>query len=184
MVHQIARLQQPPRCVRLNQHVKGEPPSDDAECAIAGAVAVRAPFIPHARQSGGRLYPVVVIHGDASGEHAASVLAVVHERAAQIDTLTLLSPPDIAKLDADLAGKLKALEVPTLLLFGAVISPHPTSPGTQWRRAFAKAHLVYIYDAEEPVEAARPEAVASVMADFMARKDGFLVRQQDDRFHP
>ena len=123
-------------------------------------------------------------HVVASGEHAASVLAVVHERAAQIDTLTLLSPPDIAKLDADLAGKLKALEVPTLLLFGAVISPHPTSPGTQWRRAFAKAHLVYIYDAEEPVEAARPEAVASVMADFMARKDGFLVRQQDDRFHP
>ena len=130
-----------------------------------------------------------ILRGDARQHVAASVdharaLALALEFSARIETLTLLSPPPLESLDADFVAKLKGLEIPTLLLFGAVSAPNPAAPGTLWRRALGKAHLVYIFDAADPIDAARPEAVARVMGDFLARKDGFLVRAADDRIDP
>lgn len=122
-------------------------------------------------------------HVAASADHAGA-LALALEFPASVETLTLLSPPPLATLDAAFVARLKSFDVPTLLLFGAVSSPAPEARGTQWRRALGKAHLVYVFDATDPIDASRPEAVARVTGDFMRRKDGFLVRPADDRIDP
>ena len=41
-----------------------------------------------------------------------------------------------------------------------------------------------VYDAAHAIDADRPEALASVVADFLARKDRVLVRNRSDLVHP
>ena len=118
------------------------------------------------------------------GAQAAAALTLALEHTAKIETLVLLAPPDVSSLDAGLAAKLKALEIPTLILFGAAMSASPEAPGTQWRRALGKGHLIYVYDAGDAMDTQRPQAVASLIRDFTARREGFLVRGADDRLHP
>ena len=55
---------------------------------------------------------------------------------------------------------------------------------TAWRRALPKCHLYFVYDTDARPDEERPEAVAAVVADFLRRKDGFLVRAEDGRVHP
>ncbi len=122
-------------------------------------------------------------HVVASADHAR-VLDLCLEAPARVATLTLLSPPPFESLDPAFVARLKSLEVPTLVLFGALSSHEPAAPGTRWRRALGKAFLVYVFDAVDPIEASRPGAVADVTGDFIARRDGFLVRARDDRLNP
>lgn len=153
----------------------------------AAALLAREMPVQHASAAGAAAFlrgADARCHLAAMGPRAADALALALEHAANIETLTLLAPPEISSFDAGLAAKLKALEVPTLVLFGAAMSAHPGTPGTQWRRALGKGHLVYVYGAGDAMDTERPEAVASLIRDFIARREGFLVRAADDRLHP
>jgi pimeloyl-ACP methyl ester carboxylesterase len=92
----------------------------------------------------------------------------------------LIGPPR----DAALAAKLPGLTVPTLAVFGTEDRLTPPEMARFYRQQYGNAHLVLIYDAAHLVDLDRPEAVAEVVGDFLARKEGFLVSRQSGVIHP
>ncbi len=52
--------------------------------------------------------------------------------------------------------------------------------GGRYKRALAKCHLVYVYDANE-VATDRLEAASEVIIDFLQRREAFLVNNKDGR---
>jgi pimeloyl-ACP methyl ester carboxylesterase len=92
----------------------------------------------------------------------------------------LIGPPR----DAALEEKLSGLSVPTLVLFGTQDRLTPPEMARFYRQHYANAHLMLIYDAAHLVDQDRPEAVAEVVGDFLARKERFLVSEQSGVIHP
>jgi len=92
----------------------------------------------------------------------------------------LIGPPR----DAVLEEKLHGLSVPTLVVFGTEDRLTPPEMARFYRQHYANAHLMLIYDAAHLVDVDRPEAVAEVVGDFLARKERFLVSEQSGVIHP
>lgn len=86
--------------------------------------------------------------------------------------------------DSELEGRLGSVQVPVLALFGTedrVIQPEL---GRIYKDLLPNCHLVFIYDAGHALDVDRPEAFASVVADFVARREGFLVNDQSAVINP
>jgi len=92
----------------------------------------------------------------------------------------LIGPPR----DPALEEKLPNLSVPTLVVFGTEDRLTPPEMARFYRQNYGNAHLVLIYDAAHLVDLDRPEAVAEVVGDFVARKERFLVSEQSGVIHP
>jgi pimeloyl-ACP methyl ester carboxylesterase len=92
----------------------------------------------------------------------------------------LIGPPRDAALEAKLSG----LSVPTLVVFGTEDRLTPPEMARFYRKHYGNAHLMLIYDAAHLVDLDRPEAVAEVVGDFLARKERFLVSEQSGVIHP
>src|SRR5581483_10040731 len=92
----------------------------------------------------------------------------------------LIGPPR----DAALEAKLSSLSVPTLVVFGTEDRLTPPEMARFYRQHYGNAHLMLIYDAAHLVDVDRPEAVAEVVGDFLARKERFLVSEQSGVIHP
>jgi pimeloyl-ACP methyl ester carboxylesterase len=92
----------------------------------------------------------------------------------------LIGPPR----DPALEEKLSGLSVPTLVVFGTDDRLTPPEMARFYRRHYGNAHLMLIYDAAHLVDLDRPEAVAEVVGDFLARKERFLVSEQSGVMHP
>jgi pimeloyl-ACP methyl ester carboxylesterase len=86
--------------------------------------------------------------------------------------------------DAALEEKLPSLSTPTLVAFGTEDRLTPPEMARLYRQHYANAHLMLIYDAAHLVDLDRPEAVAEVVGDFLARKERFLVSEQSGVIHP
>lgn len=91
-------------------------------------------------------------------------------------TSRLLGPPRDAPFEQRLAQLPHAL----LALFGAADKVTPPEGAHLFREVMANCHINFVYDAAHAIDADRPEAVASVVNDFLARKDQFLVRTASD----
>jgi pimeloyl-ACP methyl ester carboxylesterase len=86
--------------------------------------------------------------------------------------------------EPELEGRLSTVEMPVLALFGTedrVIQPEL---GRIYKELLPNCHLVFIYDAGHALDADRPEAFAAVVADFLARREGFLVNDQSSVINP
>jgi pimeloyl-ACP methyl ester carboxylesterase len=92
----------------------------------------------------------------------------------------LIGPPR----DAALEERLPGLTVPTLVVFGTEDRLTPPEMARFYRQHYGNAHLMLIYDAAHLVDLDRPEAVAEVVGDFLARKERFLVSEQSGVIHP
>lgn len=92
----------------------------------------------------------------------------------------LIGPPR----DATLEEKLSGLSVPTLVVFGTEDRLTPPEMARFYRQHYGNAHIMLIYDAAHLVDLDRPEAVAEVVGDFLARKERFLVSEQSGVIHP
>ncbi|MBO0765044.1 MAG: alpha/beta hydrolase [Hyphomicrobiaceae bacterium] len=92
----------------------------------------------------------------------------------------LIGPPR----DPALEEKLPGLSVPTLVVFGTEDRLTPPEMARCYRQHYGNAHLMLIYDAAHRVDLDRPEAVAEVVGDFLARKERFLVSEQSGVIHP
>jgi len=103
------------------------------------------------------------------------------EIAAKQQALTrrLLGPPRDAAFEARLAK----LEVPVLALFGTADRVTPPEAAHLYREILPICHLVMVYDAAHAIDADRPEALASVVDDFLARHERFLVRHTSGLLH-
>lgn len=80
--------------------------------------------------------------------------------------------------------RLAALGVPVLAVFGTEDVVTPPEAARLYREILPNCHLVMVYDAAHAVDADRPEAVASLVADFLVRRESFLVREESDLIHP
>jgi pimeloyl-ACP methyl ester carboxylesterase len=76
------------------------------------------------------------------------------------------------------------LQIPVLALFGTEDQITPTEMARLYRTSMPNCHVVMVYDAAHAIDAERPEAVASIAADFIARREKFIVRQETDLIHP
>ncbi len=92
----------------------------------------------------------------------------------------LIGPPR----DAALEEKLPGLSVPTLVVFGTEDRLTPPDMARFYRQHYGNAHLMLVYDAAHQVDQDRPEAVAEVVGDFLARKERFLVSEKSGVIHP
>jgi pimeloyl-ACP methyl ester carboxylesterase len=80
-------------------------------------------------------------------------------------------------LDQALLESLPQITARTLILFGPKdeISP-PDKAGQRLKSGIKHSHLTYIYDAAHSLEFDQPERVARLIAAFLERGEGFLVR--------
>jgi pimeloyl-ACP methyl ester carboxylesterase len=95
-------------------------------------------------------------------------------------TTRLLGPPR----DAAFEERLKTLQTPVLALFGTADRVTPPEAAHLYRELLPNCHLVMVYDAAHAIDADRPEALASVVEDFLKRQARFLVRDKSGLIHP
>ncbi|HXQ52652.1 MAG TPA: hypothetical protein VN802_16270 [Stellaceae bacterium] len=115
-------------------------------------------------------------HG-ARAELALRLAVAAPER---VRSIAMLAPPPAGAG----AGGLTGITVPVLALFGTRDSDSPPEAAHRWRAALKDCHLVMVYDAANDLAGERPEAVADVVADFVANEDRFLVTHESGVIHP
>lgn len=116
------------------------------------------------------------------GHGARAVVALRLALAAPeaVRSIVLLAPPPP---DANKA-LLSSIAVPVLAAFGTRDRESPPETADRWRAALKDCHLMMIYDAAHDLAGERPEAVADVVADFVAHEDRFLVTHESGVIHP
>ena len=95
-------------------------------------------------------------------------------------TSRLLGPPR----DAPFEARLAKLPHPVLALFGTADKVTPPEGAHLFREILPNCHIILVYDAAHAIDADRPEALAAVVDDFLARQDRFLVRNTSGLIHP
>jgi pimeloyl-ACP methyl ester carboxylesterase len=89
-----------------------------------------------------------------------------------------------ADRDADLEARLPALAVPTLVLFGTVDRVIPPEMGHFYKELMPNCSLVFVYDAGHAISTERPEAFTEVVADFLERREAFVISRTPTVIHP
>jgi pimeloyl-ACP methyl ester carboxylesterase len=93
----------------------------------------------------------------------------------------LASRPDF---DQELAERLPACQVRTLVLFGDCDGVIPPENGRTWRRLMPNCSFILVYDAAHDIQGDRAEAFADVVSDFLARGWQFLLPEQSTLINP
>lgn len=94
-----------------------------------------------------------------------------------------------ARLMSEFAGatfeaSLQDLRVPVLSLFGTSDRLSPTGSARLYRTMLPGGYIVMVYDAAHVIEVERPEAVASIVADFLERGERFIVSKETGLINP
>jgi pimeloyl-ACP methyl ester carboxylesterase len=86
--------------------------------------------------------------------------------------------------DAELETRMRGLTTPTLVLFGTLDSVIPPDMGRFYKTLIPNCHLVFVYDAGHGISTERPEAFAEVTADFLERREAFVISRTETVIHP
>src|ERR1700722_5935275 len=86
--------------------------------------------------------------------------------------------------DADLELRMRGLTTPTLVLFGTLDNVIPPDMGRFYKTLIPNCHLVFVYDAGHGISTERPEAFAEVTADFLERREAFVISRTETVIHP
>jgi len=86
--------------------------------------------------------------------------------------------------DTDLETRLRELATPTLVLFGTLDGVIPPEMGRFYKELMPNAHLILVYDAGHAIAAERPEAFVEVVADFLDRREAFVISRTGTVIHP
>ncbi len=113
-------------------------------------------------------------------------LEVLRREPASVQALVVIAPPPPADpaADAALYAALSAAATPILVLSGTRGVASPAEAGSHVRAHVRNSHYVLVYDAGDAIEADRPEAAASVVADFLARRERFIVANASGLINP
>jgi pimeloyl-ACP methyl ester carboxylesterase len=93
------------------------------------------------------------------------------KQAALVDRL--FGPP----VDDALEQRMGEIACPVLALFGTRDELIPTTFARRYKRLMPKANVMFVYDAGHGITEDRPEAAASLIEDFLAEPEGFLVNR-------
>src|SRR2546428_10444044 len=85
--------------------------------------------------------------------------------------------------DADLESRLPGLATPTLVLCGTRDRGVAPALGRVYKELLPNGHLVFVYDAAQAIGTDRPEAFAEVVADFLERREAFVISRAATVIH-
>jgi pimeloyl-ACP methyl ester carboxylesterase len=94
--------------------------------------------------------------------------------------LARLPHPGVAETEAALGQ----LNVPTLVVCGTQDALIPAAMGRVYREQMPNCNYVLVYDAGHEIGADRPEAFASLVSDFLDRREAFIVNARSSLLHP
>ena len=100
----------------------------------------------------------------------------------RVETLVLVAPPREA--DAGVIEALSGAAQRLLVLSGTRGVESPPEAGSRFRARVSGCHYVLVYDAGDAVEVDRPEATASVVGDFLSRRERFIVAHASGLINP
>jgi len=86
--------------------------------------------------------------------------------------------------DPELEAQLRNLAAPTLVLFGTYDRMIAPEMGHFYKELIPNCHLVFVYDAGHAIGAERPEAFVEVVADFLERREAFVISRTETVIHP
>jgi pimeloyl-ACP methyl ester carboxylesterase len=86
--------------------------------------------------------------------------------------------------DPELEARMRSLDIPTLVVWGTRDGAIPHEMGRHYKEILPNCHLVLVYDAAHLVDADRPEAFASLVGDFLERREQFIVKRQPALLYP
>ena len=126
-------------------------------------------------------YGVVGISSDAE-------LAVRHAlRAAErVAVLVLISPLIVGRSDAgadsELQNQISQIQCPTLVVFGQE-DPLAASASV-YRERIPNCNIAFVYDAGHDIPAERPQALLNLVADYLERRETFIVQNRSSVISP
>jgi pimeloyl-ACP methyl ester carboxylesterase len=89
-----------------------------------------------------------------------------------------------ASTEAEMEARFADAKMPILVLMGTADRLIPPQMGRHYREKLPDAYVVMIYDAAHALDVERPEAVAAVIEDFLARRDKFIVTSASSAIFP
>jgi pimeloyl-ACP methyl ester carboxylesterase len=126
------------------------------------------------------------IMADSHSAELALRMAIAHPQ--RVDAFVLLAPamPDVSEKDRndEFEARLPSLETPVLTLIGTNDPIVSSASARRYREKLRDFHLVMVYGAGAAMDAERPEAVAAVVEDFLARGGSFIVRNRSGIIYP
>jgi pimeloyl-ACP methyl ester carboxylesterase len=98
--------------------------------------------------------------------------------------MTLVQRVRGPRRDPALEEKLATLPVPTLVLFGTEDRVIPPAMGHEYLQVLPNCHLVLIDDAGHAMDVDQPEALVSMVSDFLERREQFVVSRTSSPTNP
>ena len=96
----------------------------------------------------------------------------------------VLSAPAAPPRDESFEKRAAELPQPALVLLGTDDKVTPPECVRLYRELLQSCHIVFVYGAGHAIDADRPEAFASLVGDFLTRKEQFVVRETSALIHP
>ena len=118
--------------------------------------------------------------GTASDGATALGLALLEPT--RVRALVLEAPTEGS--DGDLERRLPDVATPTLVLLGTRDEAAASALGRACKARIAGSHLVFVYDAGAAIGRDRPQAFAEVVADFLERREAFVISRARTVLHP
>jgi pimeloyl-ACP methyl ester carboxylesterase len=112
------------------------------------------------------------------GHAADDAVQLALEHPDRMQALVLVSPssapaPDLTKLDT-----------PTLVVVGTREPAEARTRARRYRELIPSCYLVLVYDAGEDIQSDRPQAFASLVTDFLQRREAFVLNNQSGVINP
>ncbi len=122
------------------------------------------------------------------GISSGAGLAVRHALRAseRVAVLILISPslirPNAAGEDAQLPSQIAQIRCPTLAVFGQE-DPLAASASV-YRERIPNCNIAFVYDSGHDIPAERPQALLNLVADYLQRRETFIVQNRSGLISP
>jgi pimeloyl-ACP methyl ester carboxylesterase len=121
------------------------------------------------------------VMGTSFGSSVALWMAILRPESVEAIVLSAPAAPPREELFEKLAAELPQ---PVLVLFGTEDKVTPPEGPRLYRELLQSCHIMFVYGAAQAIDADRPEAFASLVGDFLTRKEQFVVRETSALIHP
>jgi pimeloyl-ACP methyl ester carboxylesterase len=154
----------------------GAPQSIDA-LILDGPGAIQPPGGFPAVRTPEELHQYLYAHPDRYPMAEPLEPAILAQRRALLARMRQVSREDVER-------EIAALDVPTLVIFGTRDRLTPPELGRIYRDRMPRCHFVLLFDAGHEAATERPEALASLVKDFIKRREAFIVTDKSSLLYP
>ena len=121
------------------------------------------------------------VMGTSFGSTVALWMAILRPESVEA---IVLSAPAAPPRDESFEKRAAELPQPVLVLLGTDDNVTPPECARLYHELLQSCHIVFVYGAAQAIDADRPEAFASLVGDFLTRKEQFVVRETSALIHP